>query len=854
NKQSDLIIASFVPALLRNQFEEFPSRTPKSELIGDHAVLLWIDICSFSPLSNRLLLDQEKGVEQLSKILQEHYDFVLNLIVKFGGEPMVFAGDGVFAAWPCKEEELFANAETVCACAQEVLANQGATDDLGNPLLLHVVAACGSCELLELGGIDGRWLYTVLGEALNDLSLTAKNREPGNILLSSAILKVLNGKYQSHPVKHNSAVLDEKVNITLQLDETPVYLQPQSISTLKSFLPSPISKKIDFDRLKWIDELRNVTIVFTQLHGTVSGSTAASGILQKAVEYITPVVVKHDGILNQVWIDEKAANILIIFGPPPSAHSDNPVRGLLTAIEVKKALSDAGFVNSVGVTSGKAFCGILGNDILRQYTVIGDVVNLGSRLAQLQLTNVCCDETTMKASRGEFTFTQPKMVIIKGLVEKEQIWELESSSIKSGNNNLEIPVIGRHNELSLFHMCFSRAQGGEGISLILEGESGLGKTKLLSSFQSLMEEDNQLVLTGSGDSVERGNPYFAWRRIFSKLMGLNLLNADQDKKETILNFLGEEFANLLSLLNILFVSDFPESEYVRSLSDQQKVDETKKLLLNLLAREAKKHTLIILIDNSIWLDEASWKLAIEVSTQIKNCFTVISVQSAEGVKYITEWKSAGAIFYQLKGLLEKDQLSLISHAFGVKHVDEEINKTLISLSKGNPFFCFELIQALIDDGSVSITDGQCKLSKGISLDKFRLPETIQGTLSRRIDSLDQGPKLALKIASVTGMRFSTELVKNIFPISNERELVPDFLSRDNKVGLLWQDMIDGSQGYTFNNAITREVAYEMLLFNQKKELHSEIARWYEVNFKHNLTPFYTRLAFHWEKAGENKLA
>ncbi|MBC8051670.1 MAG: AAA family ATPase, partial [Sphingobacteriaceae bacterium] len=586
NEKSDLVIASFVPALLRKQFKTTPSRKPKSELIGDHAALLWIDICSFSPLSNRLLLDQVKGVEQLSRILQNHYDYVLNLFIKFGGEPMVFAGDGVLAAWNCTFDELPVVSLNAIACGQEILTNKGALDDLGNPLSLHVVTACGSCQLLELGGPDKRWLYTVLGEALNDLRHTCKNREPGKVLLSPEILKTLNGNVKYVPAAYNSGVLDDRIDNLPVSRERDFFLSPAAISTLKFYLPNPLSYYLDFDQLKWIDELRPVTIVFTQLHSAFPNSNVATELLQNAVKIITPIVIKHDGILNQVWLDEKAANILIIYGPPPSAHKDNPIRGLLTAIDIKEVLSRAGFINSVGVTTGKAFCGLLGNDILRQYTVIGDVVNLGARLAQLQFQQVCCDETTMKASRYEFNFSQPKKVLIKGSAAKESIWEVESGAVKEEHQFLEMEVIGRKNELALFQACFSRALSGERVSLIVEGESGIGKSKLLAHFQHHIQSGRNRVLTGSGDPVEHEIPYSSWRAIFSKLIGLDIETDQHAKQNIIANFLGDELADLASLLNVVFAFDFPESETVKSFSVQQRFTETKKLLVNLISLAA----------------------------------------------------------------------------------------------------------------------------------------------------------------------------------------------------------------------------------------------------------------------------
>lgn len=205
SNRSSHLAASFIPALLRTQFANDPSRKAGSNLNGDHAALLWIDICAFSPLSNRLIQDKLRGVERISQILRNHYERLLNTITKFGGEPMVFAGDGLLAAWPCEPDVLSRAVENACACAQAVLVLEDVPDDLGNPLLLHVVVAAGACQLLELGGIDGRWMFTYLGGALSDLSMAAKNRAPGQVLLSGNALNCLGAPVRSTPVENNAA-------------------------------------------------------------------------------------------------------------------------------------------------------------------------------------------------------------------------------------------------------------------------------------------------------------------------------------------------------------------------------------------------------------------------------------------------------------------------------------------------------------------------------------------------------------------------------------------------------------------------------------------------------------------------
>ncbi|ULQ57687.1 AAA family ATPase [Flavihumibacter rivuli] len=850
--QSEKVISSFVPVLLRERFRKAPERIPGEELSGDQAVLLWLDICAFSPMANRLLQQYQDGVEVLSRILKQHYDPLLQTIRQYGGQPLLFAGDGVLAAWPCSKSDIREVLLHTLACAQTISSNPKGTNDLGEPLVLHVVVASGPFQLMELAINDGRWLYAILGRALSDLRLAAGERAPGEVLISANTQSLIEGRIKCRKLSEHAAVLDQQVedfNIPVA-EEGP--LTPLALRKLEPFIPRPLSYNLDVERLRWIEELRPVNIVFVQLHDFAPESDDAHLRLQDAVRKVTPVIASYQGILGNVWFDEKAANLLIEFGPPPAVHQDNPARALKTAIQIHEVLEGEGFDNSIGVTSGRAFCGILGNDLLRQYTVIGDVVNLAARLSQLRKRGVCCDEATMKGATGVFHFGEPLMLAVKGQSNLVKVWEVDHQNLVQAGVHFDIPVVGRAKELQELLQHFKTVANGGRVAVLMEGESGLGKTKLLNEFRkNLPQQGNIKVLVTAGDAVEKDIPYFPWRSIFSALSGVDGIADLSQQQEHLSRFLGDSNQSSGALLNGVFGFTLPESDQVRAMAPHQRAEETKRLLVSLLAREAEDQKLVVIIDDAQWLDDTSWTLLKEVVGQIDGMMTVVALQSIEGFSELVQLKELGAIHYKLGGLSPADQEKLIRTAIGVEDVPSHISGTIIMLSRGNPFFCLELSNALVKDGALQVVDSVCELAPGIDLGTLTFPETIHGMVRRRIDTIDQGPKLALKVASVTGIRFATDLVQKVFPISQERDHVPVFLKENNRVGLILQELADGAQGYMFNNAVTRDVAYEMILSEQKLRLHKDTAIWYEEQFSENLRPFLSRLAYHWERAGDH---
>lgn len=109
--------------------------------------------------------------------------------------------------------------------------------------------------------------------------------------------------------------------------------------------------------------------------------------------------------------------MIAAFGVPPLAHEDDPVRGVKAALEIYTNLSAQNMENSIGVTSGKVFCGSVGSDVRQEYAMVGDIVNLSARLmvvAGKEKYGVLCDSVTFEAIDGKIEFEQMPAVMVKG--------------------------------------------------------------------------------------------------------------------------------------------------------------------------------------------------------------------------------------------------------------------------------------------------------------------------------------------------------------------------------------------------------------------------------------------------------
>ncbi|CAN0429922.1 unnamed protein product [Discosporangium mesarthrocarpum] len=118
-------------------------------------------------------------------------------------------------------------------------------------------------------------------------------------------------------------------------------------------------------------------------------------------------VYQYEGSINKFLLDDKGSTLLAVFGLPPVGHADDPIRGVLAALRLCERLFDLGKTGSVGITTGEAFCGVVGSKTRKEYTVLGDSVNLAARLmqrARAEDGGVLCALTTKRACGGLLQF------------------------------------------------------------------------------------------------------------------------------------------------------------------------------------------------------------------------------------------------------------------------------------------------------------------------------------------------------------------------------------------------------------------------------------------------------------------
>ncbi|NJK41720.1 MAG: AAA family ATPase [Acaryochloridaceae cyanobacterium SU_2_1] len=397
-----------------------------------------------------------------------------------------------------------------------------------------------------------------------------------------------------------------------------------------------------------------------------------------------------------------------------------------------------------------------------------------------------------------------------------------------------------------------RSQGKGAISII-EGEAGIGKSQLLANFLEWGEHQNFPFVIGAGDAIEKFTPYFAWRPIFTQLLKLDHCPDDQTRRQQLIDHLGNQ-ADLAPLLNIVLGLEFPETELTQQIQGQVRADNTRNLLLHLLRahQPAKATPPIIVLEDAHWLDSGSWSLLLALSQKSSGLLCIIATRPLPEpwpLDFIQTLEAETTHHLPLTGLSRPETQAFISRQLAVTTLPTAVVDFVYHKAEGHPLFSEELAYSLRDTGLIEITGQTCQIATdNLPFEALDLPNTLQGLITSRIDRLLPTQQLILKVASVIGRNFRVNLLEDIYPLEADKAQISDLLVALDHLDLLTLEIPEGNLGYMFRHIMTQEVAYQLLVYSQRRELHQAISQWYEQTYADELRPYYGLLAYHWEQA------
>jgi class 3 adenylate cyclase/tetratricopeptide (TPR) repeat protein len=855
----------FVPSLVTSHIADlrnFPEHDVAENFIS---AALFADISGFTSITERLAERGPQGVEMLSSILNDYFGKLTSKIAEHGGDVVNFAGDSLLAIWKIPNaSDTAGTLDAVLQCAHRIQTElQGYETGVSTKLSMRVGVGVGETRVFFLGSTDDTWKFLLAGESIEQAQFAEKIATPGDIICSPKVWELLNhlSDYRVETVQYGGAYLRlTHVPDTFMLERRqPPQLSEDLEKSLQGFVPSTVLTHLIAGQMDWLAELRRLTVVFINLKG-FNGDTSLTHA-GEVIRVIHETAAQFEGYINTIGMDEKGASPIMIFGAPPFAHEDDPVRGVMAAREVSRKLTALGQLHSIGITTGRAFCGVIGGVSRREYATIGDVINTAARLMQAAWGGegrpILCDAVTQQAASQRVKFSQLELIHLKGKSEAVAAFRLLDEGDVSIRVRHDNPFVGRMSEKEFLRKAFVQVSKESARRIvILEGEAGIGKSRLLEYVQTLGNEIDGAVFICEADAVEKNTSYFSWRGVFRQLLGLEGAQEPVKRREQVLLRLPEEWRERASLLNPILGFDFDEPDFIKEMGGEIRAENIRAMLIDLL-RSTNKTPMVILLEDAHWQDSASWALTLEVSRVIASLLVVIATRPlGEPLpsQYHSLFANKDTQHLILGPLSPGESLELVKQRLDVNALPDDVANLIKKKAEGNPFFSEELAYSLRDSGLIKIENSICRIVEGVDLKLFSFPDTVHGVVTSRIDRLPPQEQLCIKVASVIGRIFTYRLLHDIHPLENDRQYMASYLKELEKLDLTPLETVTPDLTYIFKHAITQDVAYNLMLFAQRQELHKSIAEWHESHFSDDLSTLYPALAHHWRFAGDREKA
>lgn len=884
--------------LHRAMREGGPPREPEQEEF--FGAVLFADVTGFTRLTEHLAQFPD-GAERIDLQLNRYFGTVVEEITAHGGDVFKFAGDALIAVWPCDPADLAQAARAASACGlriQRELATFVAEDDV--VLAMRICITSGSLRFLQVGGVLARWEPMLAGAPLLQLAQLKSATPPGSVVLSPATAALLGAPFVTRAAPRPS---QDTRNISLDLSSLPMLdgktegpdkerprrlqwvsdlpefsrlhrpeFSDELTAALRAWLPGALLSRLGHGQREWLSELRQVTIVFAALPFEI-GDALTVATAQPVVEALQRAVYRFDGGVDKISIDEKGAVLIGAFGLPPLAHEDDAARGCMAALAMHQAVAALGAKARIGVATGQVFCGPVGSVARCEYTSLGPAVNLAARLMEAATGAPLCDQATMNLAKGSLAFSALPPVQLKGIAEPVAVYE--PGTVEARHVRQRSALVGREAEREALSTALQTVvRVARSASVVLIGEAGIGKSRLMEDLYDQADMVQVRVLRGGGRSIDRNIAYHAWRPVFHELFGLQPsddMAGGAAKVEALLANLPEEMRSLRPLIETVLAMDLGNDDEARHLSGEARAQQTRAVLCQLLSEAARAGPLCIVLEDVHWADSASWALIREVRLTVRPVLLVLASRPIDdpppefseltarvhatgphSTRHTSVWGAAEDDLIEVLRLTPLSRPAVVELAcqvMGAVSLPDDLAELIWVRGGGNAYFVEELAHTLVDTGALVLRDGLVELRVSLAeLAATRLPASLSGLIVSRLDTLSGLQQMTLKVASVLGRSFAIVAVQDLLPMEDARLHVPGTLPE-----LAAKDLVRPTEddlNYLFKHALTQEAVYGLMLFAQRRSLHRAAAEWHERAFGDDLSHLLPVLAHHWERAEE----
>ena len=592
-------------------------------------------------------------------------------------------------------------------------------------------------------------------------------------------------------------------------------------------------------------ERRQLTVMFCDLVGSTELSTELDPedyheLIRRYQDTCAGAIARYHGFIARFMGD----GVLAYFGCP-RAHENAVERAIRAGLAVVSAVSaqkadTTPLQTRVGIATGLVVVGdLVGEGPSEEWMVAGETPNLAARLQGLADpdTVVIADATHQLA--GElFDCEALGERAIKGIAGPTPVWrvlgegraETRFEAIRRAGLT---DFVGREDEIALLLGRWEIAKENEGQAVLLSGEAGIGKSRIIEALRDRIRQEQHACLQYQCSPLHGESAFFPIIAQLQQAAGFRVDDTDAARLDKLESYVAQSVDDAGAVTPFLAsLLDLPGEERYGPISlppPQVKARTLAALTTHILAT-ARRSPVVLIFEDAHWIDPSSWELIEQIVSRI------VDVPVLVLISHRPEFNADWGRFAQVTSLT----LSRLSRSQGVKMVNaasglelpEGVIRRILERADGVPLFVEELTHSVIESGGLS--------------ENASIPETLQDLLMERLDRLEEAKDIA-QVGAVIGRDFTYPLLA-IVVLKTEEELSP-LLGHLVDSGLVYCRGSPPEAEYTFKHALVQEAAYDGLLKSRRQQLHGRIASVFEQRFPERAETEPELLAHHHTEAG-----
>jgi len=803
---------------------------------------LLMDITGFTPLTSGLVAQHgaRRGGEELKKRLNPMYETVAGQVFYHGGSVIRFTGDGFIAWFDDAQADLAGDVVRVPALDRAAAAGLEMQSVMRffRGLTMKVAIGQGRAYRSVVGNAEHGVMDVLFGPAVEELMAVAANPQPGLVLAAEGVAdRLRRGGFTFAHGEGARLIVESVAPETAQRAKAHRWTAWHAAADTaaiaeraRPWLPPVLREQVEGGYVNFVGELREALPMFI----AYDLPEISVERLTKTVEGMQRIVAGAGGRLVSIEIEQKRAVVFAVFGAP-LAHGDDSERAVNAALALREwaLLQNGGGSLRIGVSRGLLYSGIVGGEVRHEYSTIGDETNLAARLMMAaQAGQILATPRVRNDTRQRILYHDLTPINVKGREDSIAVSEPYARIHTGYRRSQRGEMVGRAAELAHAEKLLKALAGNMPRILRVEGQAGIGKSRLVTELQRVAVERGFELLEGDCLSTQRTTAWLPWRQIVLDMLGVA---PDTDDAEDItarlsraLNEFNPEWAERLPLLlEVLGVNDanVPVAEMLHGETRRQAVI---ALICDLVLRYANRKPLVLTLEDIHWIDEVSEALAVELARRLtvepEPILLVLAHRPQAEMDRALDIFNIVSEMYITSALVLTD-LSQIEVAHLVEaHLKArppaELTTFVYEKARGNPFFIKELLDTLSEAGAIRIDGPRAVIVR--DLNASDLPRTVHEIVQMRIDRLSEMDKILLKVASVIGLRFPTLVLAESLPVSIAQDDLLLSLQRLEARDLIYHEEGDAELTYGFKHAIVQEVVYQSLLDAQQIALHHAV--------------------------------